>query len=255
MPDIVTPEPSDAPTAAADAGRPAGTSPHARPPTSGAAMVKGLAPMVVIDVVLPLVTYFVLRGTGMGPFWAYLISGIWPLLKLLVGAVRTRHLDAFSIMILIFIVLGAVTALVTGDVRTLLVRDSITTGGFGLVCLISLLFARPLLFYIGRTFATDGSPAGYAWWDSLWQYPTFRSSQRVITAMWGIAYVAESVLRIVLAYAVDDLDAVVLIMNIVPFVILAGLIFATIKIAMRTRDRGAARRAAADELAAAQADG
>lgn len=230
------------------------TSTHERPSTTGSAMIKALAPMVVVDVVLPLATYFLLRATGMGSFWAYLISGVWPLLKLLVGVARTRHVDAFSILILIFIVLGAVTALVTGDVRTLLVRDSITTGGFGLVCLISLLFARPLLFYIGRTFATDGSPEGYAWWNGLWQYPTFRSSQRVITSMWGIAYVAESVLRIVLAYAIDDLDVVILIMNIVPFVVLAGLIFATIRIATRTREGGEARRAAAAaaELAAAE---
>lgn len=230
------------------------TSTHERPRTTGATMIKALAPMVVVDVVLPLATYFLLRETGMGSFWAYLISGVWPLLKLIVGVARTRHVDAFSVLILIFIVLGAVTALVTGDVRTLLVRDSITTGGFGLVCLISLLFARPLLFYIGRTFATDGSPAGYAWWNGLWQYPTFRSSQRVITAMWGIAYVAESILRIVLAYTIDNLDAVILIMNIVPFVVLAGLIFATIKIATRTREGADARRAAAaaEELAAAE---
>jgi hypothetical protein len=230
------------------------TSTHERPPTSGSGMVKSLAPMVVVDVVLPLATYFLLRSTGMGSFWAYLISGVWPLLKLLVGVARTRRIDSFSILILIFIVLGAVTALVTGNVRTLLVRDSITTGGFGLACLLSLLFARPLLFYVGRTFATDGSPAGYAWWNGLWQYPTFRRSQRVITAMWGIAYVAESVLRIVLAYTIDDLDVVILIMNIVPFVVLAGLIFATIRIATRTREGGEARRAAAesDALAAAE---
>jgi hypothetical protein len=230
------------------------TSTHERPATSGSDMVKGLVPMVVVDVVLPLATYFLLRETGMGAFWAYLISGVWPLLKLIVGAVRTRRIDAFSILILIFIVLGAVTALVTGDVRTLLVRDSITTGGFGLVCLISLLFARPLLFYIGRTFATDGSPAGFAWWNGLWQYPTFRRSQRVITAMWGIAYVAESVLRIVLAYTIDDLDVVILIMNIVPFVVLAGLIFATIRISMKTRAGGEARRAAAEADALASVE-
>jgi hypothetical protein len=227
------------------------TSVHERPSTTGGAMIKSLAPMVVVDVALPLATYFLLRGTGMGSFWAYLISGVWPLLKLLVGAARTRRIDSFSVLILIFIALGAITAVVTGDVRTLLVRDSITTGGFGLVCLVSLLFARPLLFYVGRTFATDGSPAGYAWWNGLWQYPTFRRSQRVITAMWGIAYVAESVLRIVLAYTIDNLDAVILIMNIVPFVILAGLIFATIRISTRTRAGADSRRAAAADVSAA----
>jgi NADH:ubiquinone oxidoreductase subunit 2 (subunit N) len=109
-------------------------------------MVRSLAPMVIIDVALPLITYFGLRAAGVGQFAAYLISGIWPLLKLVVGAVRKRSIDAFSILILVFIVLGAVTALVTGDVRTLLVRDSITTGGFGLVCLVTLVMARPLMF-------------------------------------------------------------------------------------------------------------
>ena len=231
---------------------PSATSTHQRPPMSGTHMVKSLAPMVVVDVLLPLATYFLLRGTGIAAFWAYLISGIWPLLRLVVGAVRTRRLDKFSILILVFIVLGAITALVTGDVRTLLVRDSITTAGLGLVCLISLLFARPLLFYIGRTFATDGSTAGYAWWNGLWQYPTFRRSQRVITAMWGIAYVAEAVLRVVLAYTIDDLDVVVLIMNIVPFVVLAALILATVRIATSTRERGEASQAAAEALAAAE---
>lgn len=240
---------SEQPEALAAESPSSATTTHERPAMTGATMIKGLAPMVVVDVMLPLATYFLLRSTGMGSFWAYLISGVWPLLKLLVGVVRTRHIDAFSILILIFILLGAVTALVTGDVRTLLVRDSITTGGFGLVCLVSLLFARPLLFYIGRTFATDGSPEGYAWWNGLWHYPTFRSSQRLITAMWGIAYLAESVLRIVLAYTINDLDIVILIMNIVPFVVLAGLIFATIRIARKTREGADARRA----VAAAQA--
>jgi hypothetical protein len=230
------------PTATSDVPSPMST--HERPMTSGAGMVKSLAPMVIIDVVLPLVTYFGLRAAGVGEFASYLISGIWPLLKLIVGAVRKGSIDAFSILILIFIVLGALTALVTGDVRTLLIRDSITTGGFGVVCLVTLLMARPLMFYIGRSFATDGSPEGRAWWNSLWQYPGFRHSQRLITGMWGVAYVLEAIARVVLAYTIDDIDVVILIMNIAPFIILAGLIFATITIAKKSREAGARRAAA-----------
>ena len=182
-----------APVPSADNGAPSPTSTHERPMTSGAGMVKSLAPMVIIDVVLPLITYFGLRAAGVGEFASYLISGIWPLLKLIVGAVRKGSIDAFSILILIFIVLGALTALVTGDVRTLLIRDSISTGGFGVVCLVTLLMTRPLMFYIRRAFATDGSPEGRAWWNSLWHYPGFRRSQRLITAMWGVAYVLEAI--------------------------------------------------------------
>ncbi|MGR6997727.1 hypothetical protein ACU686_05785 [Yinghuangia aomiensis] len=29
---------------------------------------------------------------------------------------------------------------------------------------------RPLMFYFGRKFATDGSEAGVAYWNSMWQY-------------------------------------------------------------------------------------
>ena len=100
------------------------------------------------------------------------------------------------------------------------------------------------MFYIGRAFATDGSPEGRAWWNSLWQYPGFRHSQRLITGMWGVAYVLEAIVRIVLAYAIDDIDVVILIMNIVPFVVLAGLIFATITITRKSRAAGARRTAA-----------
>jgi hypothetical protein len=234
-----------APHASADSDGPSPTSSHERPTTSGSGMLKSLAPMIIVDVALPLATYFILRAAGVGQFAAYLISGIWPLLKLVVGAVRKRSIDTFSIIILVFIVLGAVTALVTGDVRTLLVRDSITTGGFGLVCLVTLFMARPLMFYMGRAFATDGSPEGIAWWNSLWHYPGFRHTQRLITGMWGVTYVLESILRIVLAYSIDDLDVVILIMNIAPFVVLAALIFATITIARRSRAAGARRTATA----------
>lgn len=40
--------------------------------------------------------------------------------------------------------------------------QSAVTGLFGLVLLISLLLPRPVMFYFGRKFGTDGSREGVA---------------------------------------------------------------------------------------------
>lgn len=45
------------------------------------------------------------------------------------------------------------------------------TGLFGVVVLGSLLLPRPVMFYFGRKFATDGTAEGLAYWNGLWRYP------------------------------------------------------------------------------------
>jgi hypothetical protein len=37
------------------------------------------------------------------------------------------------------------------------------------------------------------------WWNDLWQYPNFRAALRLVTAVWGIAYLIEALLRVGLA--------------------------------------------------------
>ncbi|WP_326590891.1 VC0807 family protein [Streptomyces sp. NBC_01294] len=115
-----------------------------------------------------------------------------------------RELDEFAVVTLVFLVITAVVSLV-GDhsARTLLIKDSGVTGLFGLLCLATLLAPRPLMFYFGRKFATDGTPASTAWWNGLWQYEGFRTTMNRMTLVWGVAYVVEALVRIVLAYNLD----------------------------------------------------
>src|SRR3954471_24515124 len=80
-------------------------------------------------------------------------------------------------------------------------NSSVTTGLLGLVFLGSLLTRRPLTFYFGRRFATDGSPVQRDWWDGLWQYPQFRSVQRRLCVWWGVVLVGEAVIRAILTRA------------------------------------------------------
>ncbi len=122
-----------------------------------------------------------------------------------------RKVDEFAVVSLVFLVITAVVSLVGAHTaRALLIKDSGVTGLFGLLCLATLLAPRPLMFYFGRKFATDGTPESAAWWNGLWQFDGFRSTMRTITLVWGVGYLVEALVRIVLAYALSTSAMVVL---------------------------------------------
>jgi hypothetical protein len=205
---------------------------------------------MVFNVALPVGTFIALSGAGLPSVAALAISGVWPLIELGLSFARTRHADEFSVVVLIFLVLGIVAGLAFNSARLLLVKDSALTGLFGLVLLGSLLYRRPLMFYFGRKFATDGNPEKIDWWNGLWQYPDFRRGQRILTLVWGAAFLGEAVLRVLLSLALP-VPVMVVISNVLPLVVLAALITGTIHYGRRAAAAGQARRAAAESAEAA----
>lgn len=207
--------------------------------------ILGWAQTILLNVVAPIVIYSLLTDRGVGEIPALLLSGVGPALELILTVVRTRRVDEFSIVVLIFLAIGVVTSLLFGDPRLLLVKEAAGTGLFGLVLLASLFARRPLMFYFGRRFATDGTPEGVARWNDMWQYPGFRRVQRVITVVWGLTFVGEAVLRIVLTYLLP-IPVMVVINSTVPYVILALLSVGTAIYGRRRRAAAARRREAAE---------
>src|SRR5262249_37689080 len=100
-------------------------------------------PTILFNIVLPIVTYVLLTGYGMAEAPPLVASGVWPLIELGISFARTRHADEFSIIVLVFLVVGVVASLAFNDARLLLVKDSAVTGLFGIVLLGSLLAPRP----------------------------------------------------------------------------------------------------------------
>jgi hypothetical protein len=90
------------------------------------------------------------------------------------------------------------------------------------------------MFYFGRKFATDGTPAGVAYWNGLWRYASFRRSQRVVTVVWGVAFLAESLLRIGLSYPLST-SAMAVVSAVLPLAVVAGLISWTVGYGRRVR--------------------
>ncbi|AJC52758.1 conserved membrane protein of unknown function [Streptomyces sp. 769] len=110
--------------------------------------------------------------------------------------------------------LSVLVAMVTGDPRVLLARESWITAALGLWILGSLAMARPFLLDV----AIKVTPTGTAQrLDRLWHStPTVRRWMQVASVAWGIAFLLDAIARVVMAYtlpidSVPSLGAVVLV--------------------------------------------
>ena len=207
---------------------------------------------IVFSVGLPLLTYFLLRSAGWSAVAALLASGAWPAAESLVVLAVRRRIDEIGVITLIFIVLGVVAGVGFNSARLVLVKESVVTGLFGVVVLASLLLPRPLMFFFGRKFATDGSAESVAYWNGLWQYPTFRRTQRAISVVWGVAFLAEAGVRIALSYALST-SAMAVVSSVLPLAVLGGLISWTLGYGRRVKAAALARvaEASSQEVGAA----
>jgi hypothetical protein len=212
-----------------------------QPRSAGRTVLANWGPTLLFNVALPVLTYLLLRDRGVGEVPALLASGIWPVLETAVSLAWRRTLDDFTVFTLIFLGLSVIAAVSFGSARLLLIKESAVTGLFGLVLLASLAAPRPLMFYFGRKFATDGTPAGIERWNGLWQYPGFRQTQRVITTVWGVTMLTEALARIGLSYALST-GTMVAISSVLPIAVVATLVGWTV--AYGKRKARAARQAA-----------
>ncbi|GAB2751560.1 VC0807 family protein [Kitasatospora kifunensis] len=192
------------------------------------------------NVVAPILIHNFAHAHGASEFTAILLSGLGPVADTAVYLAWHRRVDEFAVISLIFLALSGVAALVgPHDAKLLLAKDSLVTGLFGLVLLASLVASRPMMFYFGRKFATDGTQEQVAWWNGLWQFEGFRRVQRNLTIGWGIGFVIEAVLRVVFVYSLSNGQALA-VNNVLPYAFTGGLIFWTMKYARRAQARGRA---------------
>jgi hypothetical protein len=157
---------------------------------------RGLAISIIISAVFPYIIYILLKSyTSASDLVALVIAGVPPALDTIVEVIRKRRVDLIAGLSLVGIVVGIVLLLLGGSPRVYLIRESFFTAAVGLAYLVSFLFPRPLAFYFARTFSTGNVPEKIEVFDSLWQYPQFRRAMRVSTAVWGIGFVLEAVIR------------------------------------------------------------
>ncbi|MFI6071690.1 VC0807 family protein [Actinoplanes sp. NPDC051343] len=169
-----------------------------------------------IDFALPLVVFYGLRAAGVDQWWALLLSGAVPAVAVIVKFVRTRTIDFLAVFVLSVVALSLGVSAMTGDARTMLIRDA--WGGLlgGLIAvwlLASVWVGRPAPMYLYRAFVlAKVGPDGLREWESKWDgNQRFRHGMRVLTFVWGCAGLLNVAVTLFAAYVLPlDLAPAVL---------------------------------------------
>jgi hypothetical protein len=201
-------------------------------------MIRGLLPSIIINGALPYVIYQLLKNyTSASDLVALAISSVPAIISAIVGIVRQRRVDLIAAITLVGIGVTIIAVLLGGDPRLFLIRESLLTVALGIACLVSLLFPKPLWFYIIRYFASANDPARIAWFNENWQYAGFRSYVRILTLVWGLTWTGEFILRIILVYSLS-IPQFLAISPIIFYGITIGVIAFTFIYSNRARRRG-----------------
>ncbi|MDH6123889.1 VC0807 family protein [Kitasatospora sp. GP82] len=210
-------EPAEPATAPASAPAPA-------PAPNTAAARRQLIRSLVFELAIPLGGYYLLHGLGMSQWAALLVSSLLVVPWIVYGTVKLRRVEVMAVFTLTLLVIGVLMSMVTGDPRTLLVRDSWLFGVLGLWVLGTLATRRPFMLTAGRSVvATKIGEAGAQEWAERWTHdPEFRRHIRVVTAVWGAGFTLDAGIRVVLACTLP-VDSVPLVSSLQWLVVLGGL--------------------------------
>jgi intracellular septation protein A len=172
--------------------------------------------IAVFDIGAPLAAYNLLQSAGLSAVTALVLSGVFPAVGLAARAIVHRRVDAVGAVVLAGILVGTVVGLITHNARLVLLEGSVPTAVFGLACLGSLRARRPLMFSIALEFNGPDTANGREF-TSLWRHEKFRRLFRVITAVWGVSFLVEAALRVVIVYNTSTSTALGL-SKVTPFI-------------------------------------
>jgi hypothetical protein len=149
-------QPPDAPT---EEAMPGSENPRVRP--AWAPSRRGIAVSVLINTVLPLVSYDRLQHIAGGEVTALMIAGAIPVAWTLGKWVTRRRLDPIGILSIAGFAIGIMLVGATGgSAFAFKIRDVALTGPLGVACLASILIRRPLgLLVVGRARPDISGPA------------------------------------------------------------------------------------------------
>jgi hypothetical protein len=159
-----------------------------------------MAPLL-IDVVAPIVVYFALHALGVGDLLALTAGGLVAGANAIVTTVRRRRLDGVGLLVVLEIALSIVLLVTVRDPRILLIRPVFFAALGGLFALATCVVGRPLVYQTSRPLATRGDPVRAEAYALAWERsPEFRRVERLITAAWGVALLAEAILRVLIVF-------------------------------------------------------
>ena len=198
--------------------------------------MQSLGPILIFDVAAPLVAYYSLRSAGLSSVGALVLSGVFPTFGIALGVVRRGRLDAIGVLVLTGIIVGSVVGLASGSARLVLLDGTVPTAVFGVVCIGSLWTKRPMIYRFALESMGPDTPKGRDFADQ-WRYAGFRHAFRVTTVVWGVAFLAEAAVQVVIIQTASTSIAKAT-SNVMPLVVAGLVVVWNISYGRRGRRRG-----------------
>jgi hypothetical protein len=190
----------------------------AEEPVRPARGIIGVLPYL-LDIVVPLVSYYALTSAGLSSFWSLVIGGALTAIVSIVNTIRRGKLDNLGILVIVEIALGLVLDLAVRDPRLTLARGSLFIALAGVWILVNTFTGRPVTVDATKPFAAKkGGTKGVIAFEWLAQHcQRFVRIQRSLSTVWSVMFLAYAVVRLIVIYNVNVSEAVWL--NEVPGII------------------------------------
>jgi hypothetical protein len=154
-----------------------------------------------LDIGAPIAVYYLLHAAGVSNLVALCagavppaLSGAWTL------AVR-RRADPIVLLVLTTLAASVCASVIAHSPRFLLAKEGLITGVWAAWFLASTGTRSPAAFTLARPFMEGRRVFAAGSWDQLWQNSApFRRIWRTSTVIWGMALLADAVLRAIMAY-------------------------------------------------------
>jgi hypothetical protein len=146
------------------------TTTEIRPAESPQATLRPL----LLDLAIPLGSYYLLRAAGVGLVTALAASSVWPAARTVAGVVRDRTVNGLALLIVVVNVASIAISFWSGDPRLMLAKDAAITSTIGIAILISAGTSRPTwpLMARWRCWTRMGRPGGPRRSSTPWPPPT-----------------------------------------------------------------------------------
>ena len=158
--------------------------------------------LLLTSTIIALAVLFGLYAAGVNPAIAMAAGLVAQGVGVTTSIVRRRKLDGFALLVLTELALGIALSFVTsGDPRFLVARPAFYTFVAALYVFVTVFRGKAFMFIASRPMAVAGDPKRDIAYDRAWQNSAeFRRLERIGTAAFGVVLLAESVLRVVLAF-------------------------------------------------------
>ena len=156
-----------------------------------------LPPVLFVDIAGTTIVFLLVTQLfpGLPTFAASAIAALVPIFSCIITFLQKRRAEVLGIIVMAGFLIGTIAALLGLDKLLLF---PLITGSFSIMFLGSLLFPRPLAFYLGRELVSRNDPGRIAQFNDLWQYPDARSAFKLMTITWGLVTLLEFILQLLL---------------------------------------------------------